>query len=993
MANFQSSAFLKNIVDKRKEQTLRLLRRIVPAFTVSNFIVIGVFLLIFPDYAYVAAFLVPVLPISLFTFYYLQNGRIELASLFFIGGLWATVTIISWVLGMLSPSIYSYILIILLASLLLSRRVVLYATVASVASMTVIFIFQMVGWTIVPPMETLELVGAWLGGVINLMLVTGFVYAATSSNQKALVNEQMVIADLLDKEQNFVALLRETNQALLNEQREREEAESALLSAEERYKILFNTALVMYVITEHQQGEPIVVDCNEVWAETLGYELDEVIGRPIREFYAPESVEALNQNIQSRPRIIPTKEFQSIVEDKRYLLAKDGRLIPTLFRLLLVSDDDGTVIGSQALYVDMTMFEKAQEQAYLYANRVEVMYRASLELSRSLNVDEVFKKLLENLKILVPYDSAHVMLIDAYLTAIVENPQHYAEWTSPERGEIQLYQPNSNPILRRIYEEKETVIIDDTHEDPEWEVITGSEHIRNWMGVPLVVKDEIIGLYGVNKNEPHFFTREHAQLAESLASQAAVSISNATLYGQVQQYARDLEHRVEQRTADLTEANGRLQQEIVRRKETEKMLLIQTEQLAGLRHVGLQLAEQLDLNLLLSFVLEEAVKLLAGDAGHLVLIEKQNGQEVLNVAYAYGDTQIKAGDVIHHRMGVMGEVWESRKPFYQNHYKEWEGSPLKKPGYNSVLGAPIMWREQMVGVLTIMSKTENYFNHDSAELLMLFSTQAAVAIQNAQLHDTVQQNAAYLEEEVAKRTHELSEANKQLRELDNLRTKLIHDISHELRTPVTSLSLYLELLERNPHKRERYTKVLREQMDRLETLVEDIVQVSDLHTRQDRTVFTQVDINNLVKSVIQSYRVKAEQKSIEIRYLDNEELPDVIGDPHQLEEMFKILLVNAISYTNEGYICIKVRRDSETDHLIITLADTGIGIPEQDLNHIFEPLYRGKGVSQLNVPGMGLGLTTAQEIIRIHKGQIVVDSTVGKGSKFTIHLPVLQRPY
>ncbi|MCB0034119.1 MAG: GAF domain-containing protein, partial [Anaerolineales bacterium] len=662
---------MKNIVDKRKEQTLRLLRRIVPAFTFSNFLVIGVFLLVFPDYAYVTLFLLPVLPISWLTNYHLRNGRVELASVLFVGSLWLTVTVITWVLGMLSPSIYSYILISLLASLLLSRRVVVYATVASIISMSLIFIFQTVGWTLMPPMEELELVGAWLGGVINLMLVTGFVYAATSNNQKALVNEQMVIADLLHKEQNFLALLQETNQALLNEQREREEAEFALLTAEERYKILFNTALVMYVITEHQQGEPIIVDCNEIWAHMLGYELDEVIGRPIRMFYGSESVNALDQYILSRPRKIAYKDSQTVIEDKRYLLAKDGRLIPTLFRLLLVTDEEGYVIGSQALYIDMTMFEEAQEQAYLYANRVEVMYRASLELSRSLNVDEVFKKLLENLEILVPYDSAHVMLIDAYLTAIVENPQHYAEWTSPDRGEIQLYQPNSNPILRRIYEEKETVIIDDTHEDPEWEVITGSEHIRNWMGVPLVVKDEVIGLYGVNKNEPHFFTHEHAQLAESLASQAAVSISNATLYGQVQQYARDLEHRVEQRTADLTEANGRLQQEIVRRKETEKMLLIQTEQLAGLRYVGLQLAEQLDLNLLLSFVLEEAVKLLAGDAGHLVLVEEQNGQEVLNVAYAYGETQIKAGDVIHHRLGVMGEVWESRKPFYQNHYKEW----------------------------------------------------------------------------------------------------------------------------------------------------------------------------------------------------------------------------------------------------------------------------------------------------------------------------------
>ena len=192
----------------------------------------------------------------------------------------------------------------------------------------------------------------------------------------------------------------------------------------------------------------------------------------------------------------------------------------------------------------------AHEQAI--QQETEILRDANIALTENLSLERVLETLLDFLTKLIPYDSANVMLLNGDSKFLVSALRSYEGFQDVETTRAIAFDATTNVILQRICETKRTVIVPDTRKDPAWEFVSGADHVRNWMGVPLVSSDKVIGLYSVDKIVPDFFRPEHVRLAETLAARAVSAIRNAQLFEQTQRYVVELEERIaERRQAEM----------------------------------------------------------------------------------------------------------------------------------------------------------------------------------------------------------------------------------------------------------------------------------------------------------------------------------------------------------------------------------------------------------------------------------------------------------
>jgi len=214
------------------------------------------------------------------------------------------------------------------------------------------------------------------------------------------------------------------------------------------------------------------------------------------------------------------------------------------------------------------------------------------------------------------------------------------------------------------------------------------------------------------------------------------------------------------------------------------------------------------------------------------------------------------------------------------------------------------------------------------------------------------------------------------------------DASHELRTPLTTISMEIEAIKRTekklPAKYQNFFDSIQEEISRMRNIVDGLlilVRSNSLNQQKNWQVF---DFDKLIKETFEQMNLLAKGKKIDFKLLVKENLT-VFGNQEQLKQVVIILIDNAVKYTPPaGKVTAELLRQGKT--ALFSVIDTGIGISEKDLPHIFERFYRGQG--NTGEKGVGLGLSIAQKIVESHQGKISVESKLGHGSKFTVSLPV-----
>lgn len=270
-----------------------------------------------------------------------------------------------------------------------------------------------------------------------------------------------------------------------------------------------------------------------------------------------------------------------------------------------------------------------------------------------------------------------------------------------------------------------------------------------------------------------------------------------------------------------------------------------------------------------------------------------------------------------------------------------------------------------------------------------------VASENALLVEQFRSLNADLEVKIEGRTRDLAEANTQLKRLDQMKSAFLLNVSHELRSPVTSLKFNIDLLQRElirtngmSGKSERYLATLTKHIDFLARLIEDMLNLLQLEHESDEFEYTAVDLNMVVETTLMDYQTRIDAADLTLFYKPTAHLPSVKADPARVVQMLTCLLSNAIAYNRtKGQIYVSTRFNAH--HQVgVEIKDTGIGISSEDIPHIFERFYRGTVVNESAIAGTGLGLSIVKEIINLHNGRIEVESQLGKGTSFTVWLPV-----
>jgi signal transduction histidine kinase len=268
----------------------------------------------------------------------------------------------------------------------------------------------------------------------------------------------------------------------------------------------------------------------------------------------------------------------------------------------------------------------------------------------------------------------------------------------------------------------------------------------------------------------------------------------------------------------------------------------------------------------------------------------------------------------------------------------------------------------------------------------------AVTTQILKLQTALQQSNQTLELRVQERTAELEKANQKLLELNKLKSNFISNISHELRTPMTHVKGYIDLLLNNDFgvltaDQAQAVEVLKRASERLGRLIDDLILFSTAETSTIQIDKRSIDLCPIAKEVIHHNNPAAAQKKIRLWLDCQKDQLMVFADVERVQWVINQLIENAIKFTlTDGEVFLRLVQ--KQDGVLVSVIDTGIGIDPSQFDEIFEPFHQLDGSSTRKQGGTGLGLTLAKKIVEAHGSRLQVSSIPGKGSKFDFLLQV-----
>lgn len=226
----------------------------------------------------------------------------------------------------------------------------------------------------------------------------------------------------------------------------------------------------------------------------------------------------------------------------------------------------------------------------------------------------------------------------------------------------------------------------------------------------------------------------------------------------------------------------------------------------------------------------------------------------------------------------------------------------------------------------------------------------------------------------------------EIKKLEQIRKDFVANVSHELKTPVTSIKGFAETLidgaMNEPSLREKFLTIILKESERLQSLIQDLLELSKIEQQYFQLNWTKANITEAVEEAVTLLKEKAQKKEVSLHFFSDGVLT-IDGDAERLKQIAINLMTNAIVYTPAGgHIAVSLAEDG--DWVTLQVSDSGIGITEEEIPRIFERFYRVDRARSRNSGGTGLGLAIVKHLVEAHHGRIEVDSEPGKGTTFTI---------
>ncbi|MBP3041210.1 GAF domain-containing sensor histidine kinase, partial [Bacillaceae bacterium Marseille-Q3522] len=328
--------------------------------------------------------------------------------------------------------------------------------------------------------------------------------------------------------------------------------------------------------------------------------------------------------------------------------------------------------------------------------------------------------------------------------------------------------------------------------------------------------------------------------------------------------------------------------------------------------------------------------------------------------------------------------------FYKEDY-------IVKKQPKSVLTFPILHQNQLIAVLYFENNLMTHaFTSERIEVLSLLASQAAISIKNAQIYTSLEEKVKERTEALEQVNKSLSLANKQLEKEETLKKELFSNISHDLRSPITSIQGYMEAVIdgviANPEDQLNYLKRALNRTRGLSSLIQQIFDLSQLETGSMRFSYEWITFSDLWKHWIHQFEIEIRRADLNFHAgVIGDELFSLYIDVDRIDRVLTNLISNALKFTSKGSITLTVNTQIKPGFLICSITDTGTGMEQEELEVIFERKYtkRRNGSAE----GNGLGLAICKEIIAAHKGDIWAESVSGKGTTMSFSLPVMKKTH
>jgi signal transduction histidine kinase len=578
------------------------------------------------------------------------------------------------------------------------------------------------------------------------------------------------------------------------------------------------------------------------------------------------------------------------------------------------------------------LFEEAQR----HVTELTALHNIDLAITSTLNLDEVLQAIYEQVSDTLDVTTFYIALYneksdDIHARLVVNQGERMPPFTA-KLGE-------GSGLAGWVVRNRQPVWVGDLEKERDAlpvEPIRIGTPARSLMACPLVVRDKVVGVISAQCSEPDAFDEGHRRLFAGIASQVAVAVENARLF--------------EETSRRLKEA--RLIQEVV---------------LAG--------ASTLNFNLVLERSVKALNRTLGIDRLGFLLPDEEDCMLVSHpslVGFAEGAFRIPIED------SLAGRAYRTGRPARVQNMMRTPVYPGQEPETGSALSVPVRVGDRIVAVLHVEVPQAGAFGEDELRLFTTIAGQLGVTLENARLYQRLEAQAA-----------ELSRAYEELQEFDRLRTQLVQNVGHELRTPLGLIKGYVELLLEGemgdvPDNQLAALQIMRDRTTTLARLIHNLTMLQAIP--REALVLASVSVIDVVRNVLDEHRRSAEEAGITFSEDLPAELPRVVGDQERLELVFSHLVDNAIKFSPAGGT-VTIRASANQQRISVSVIDQGIGIPAEHLGRIFERFYQVDGSASRRFGGMGIGLALVWEIVEAHGGTVEVESEPGKGSSFTITLP------
>jgi signal transduction histidine kinase len=428
--------------------------------------------------------------------------------------------------------------------------------------------------------------------------------------------------------------------------------------------------------------------------------------------------------------------------------------------------------------------------------------------------------------------------------------------------------------------------------------------------------------------------------------------------GQLQESYANLEHKVEERTAQLARSVGELE---------------------ALGEVSRAVNSSLELETVLGRILAHACTFADAGGGAIYVAEEEAARFRIAATHGMDDELVRAIRGLPVRTGdtVVGQCVAQRDAAQIPDLAAEPGYPLHaammKAGIRALLGVPLLREGEVIGALIVRRKRTGAFVDETVELVKSFAAQSSLAVHNARLF------------------HEIEQKGRELEAASRHKSEFLANMSHELRTPLNAVLGYVELIQDGiygevPAKMQDVLERIQQNGRHLLGLINDVLDLSKIEAGQLTLAPVDYSMRELVLDVVSATEALAAEKKLAVEVDVAPDLPRGRGDERRLTQVLMNLVSNAIKFTEAGSVC--VRAMVEDGSFVVAVTDTGVGIAPEDRERIFEEFQQVDTSSTRRKGGTGLGLAIAKRIVELHGGRIWVESTPGQGSTFAFTLPL-----